>query len=316
MNRVSYHIELRGLKSSPGTIDVIALRDVLDALIDAAGKALRLTVEGTSTRRGQKPAWMEDSVRFVVTGMQEGSTILPIEVPQLAETAALVVQQQDMWLSKPELEDTSLTVLARAVEDVKTADRDSERYDRGVLDAIAKFGRVVHNGEAVTIRNTETGASTFDIQQEHIQHAKQLKRDTPDPQAVVLSGTLSMIRDKPRTFQLRTKEGQNVRGNVEGGTVEAERLRDLWRKKVTVRGMAHFTPAGTLRFIEANVIRPFGERDQLFERTKQEIEREAKRQRPLSTRDLQAMNAGPGVQKIRGTWPGDESIDDILDALD
>jgi len=304
------------MKSPPGTIDAVALRDVLDALIDAAGKALRLSVEGTSTRRGQKPTWMEASVHFTVLGMKKGSTILPIEVPRLGDTAASVIQQQDVWQPKPRPDDTVLTLLGRALHDVEAEKRDSERYDRGVLDAIARFGRVVQNGETVAVTDPVTKAPTFQIEREHVDRAKQLEKDTPDPQAVVLSGELSMIRDKPRTFQLRTHDGKQVRGTVEGGAVEAERPWDLWQHKVTVQGKAHFTPAGTLRFIQARVVRPFTANDKLFEKSKEQIEHEAARQRPISPRDLHALDAGSGIKKIRGTWPGDESIDEILNALD
>ena len=47
-----------------------------------------------------------------------------------------------------------------------------------------------------------------------------------------------------------------------------------------------------------------------------DIEEEAADKRPLSEQDLSQFDAGADIKKIRGTWPGDESIDDILHALD
>jgi hypothetical protein len=47
-----------------------------------------------------------------------------------------------------------------------------------------------------------------------------------------------------------------------------------------------------------------------------ETEDEAAKNQPLSEQDLSQFDASADIKKIRGTWPGDESIDDILDALD
>jgi hypothetical protein len=47
-----------------------------------------------------------------------------------------------------------------------------------------------------------------------------------------------------------------------------------------------------------------------------DIEEEAAEKQPLGEQDLSQFDAGADIKKIRGTWPGDESIDDILDALD
>ena len=57
-------------------------------------------------------------------------------------------------------------------------------------------------------------------------------------------------------------------------------------------------------------------KNDLSEQSTTDIEGEVAERQPLSEQDLSQFDAGADIKKIRGTWPGDESIDDILDALD
>ena len=56
--------------------------------------------------------------------------------------------------------------------------------------------------------------------------------------------------------------------------------------------------------------------DDSSEQSKAGTDEEVAEQSPLSEQDLSQFDAGPDIKKIRGTWPGDESISEILDALD
>lgn len=313
---MDYDIEMRGLSADPGTIDAVALRDLLDALIDASGRVLRLSVEGTSTRRGPKPDWVTESTRFLITGLNKGSTIFPVQVPPLQATAREAVQQQDLWQSKPNGEWTALTLLGDALADVSDNNRESARYDSGVLSAIAGFGNVIQNGEVLTIRNKETRDTTFNINRTHIENAKRLKQETPPSFSVVLSGKLDVIGHSERSFKLKTDAGDVIRGVLQSSEVQAEELSSLWGKEVTVQGQAHFTPSGSLRFMEARTMRLARAQDSFFKQSKAEIEEEAAAKKPLSERDLSELDAGDDIEGARGTWPGNESIDEILDALD
>jgi hypothetical protein len=316
VDRVPYDIELRGLDADPGTIDAMALRDLLDAMIDASGRVLRLSVEGASTRPGRKPDWMTDSTRFLITGLREGSTIFPIEAPLLSETAREAVQQQDLWRSTHDGNRTALTLLGEALDDIQRDNRESPRYDSGVLNAVKRFDRLIANGETICIRHAETDEVAFSVTCEHIQQAEQLEQDTPSPFSVVLTGTLDVIEYSKRSFELRTEDGDTIRGAVQSDEITAEHIRELWGNDVTVQGMAHFTPGGSLRFVDTRALRPARAEDALFKQSKAEIEEEAAEKQPLAERDLSQLGAGDDIKKIRGTWPGDESIDDILDALD
>lgn len=316
MNRVSYYITLEGLGEDPGTIDVQTLRDLLDGLLDSAGRVLRLSIEGTSTRPGRHPKWLDRSLRFVVTGMESGSTVLPIEVPQLGESAPAVLEQEDLWLEKPSPDDTALSLLGRAVKDIASLNRESQRIDRGVLRAMEEFGGVVRDDRRLRIESENGTQTGFQIDQSHLRNAEELERETPEPRAVVLSGQLDVIDYSNRGFRLKTADDRTLRGAASKDVVDADRLRNLWGKKVTLEGQAHFTPAGRIRFIETRVVREFRDEEALFEKSPAEVEEEARRTKAVSRRELAERDAGKKIDQVRGTWPGDESIDEILAALD
>jgi hypothetical protein len=93
-------------------------------------------------------------------------------------------------------------------------------------------------------------------------------------------------------------------------------LGELWGNDVTIQGQAHFTPGGSLRFVDARALRSARPEDDVFKQSKAEIEEETAEKKPLGERDLSEFDAGNDIETIRGTWPGDESIDDILGAID
>jgi hypothetical protein len=313
MNRVRHDLRLTGSDAAPGTIGARALRDVLGALVESAQRALRLAVEGRSTRAGTPPAWLRRATDFVVTGLDAGSTKVPFEAPRLGDAAPEVVRQRDLWLPTPDPDGTALALLAEAVRDLHDARRDSDRLDRGLLDALAAFGAVVRGGVAIRVRD-EARATDFTIDADTARQAKALRDATPAPRAVVLVGRITDIGARPLGFEMLTADEHAVRGRIAGEAVDPERLRALWKEKATIQGQAHFTAGGHVRFIEARVVRPFEERDRPFAKSKAEVEREAGFHAPASSTPRHG--AGDAIRSIWGAWPGDESIDELLEMLD
>lgn len=61
---------------------------------------------------------------------------------------------------------------------------------------------------------------------------------------------------------------------------------------------------------------PVAMNDNFFKESRTETEEGAVEKQFFTERDLSQFDAGAAIKKIRGTWPGDESIDHNLDALD
>ena len=121
MNTQRYQLRLSGLPEPTGQIKASSLSRILDALLQTGERATRLIVTGQSSGKGRKPKWLQASVNFTVAGLKPGSTILDIEAPRFRETAYGELAQQEFWQIKPNLDDTSLDIAARAIDEASPA---------------------------------------------------------------------------------------------------------------------------------------------------------------------------------------------------
>jgi hypothetical protein len=87
-------------------------------------------------------------------------------------------------------------------------------------------------------------------------------------------------------------------------------MRQFWGKKVTIKGTVHFRPGRKVRLIEAEVIKPAEEGEEVFDRMPTPPKPMA-----LFESDVQRFNAAPALQDIWGKWPGDEPIEELLGSL-
>lgn len=312
MKFVTYKLSLKGLKVPPGAISFSALRRVLEALYEGSERALRLAIEGESVKAGRLPDWLEKSADFVLKGIKKGSTVLVFDAPTLGEVAPKQIQQQDLWYTVPEPDDTALTMLAKAVEDIKRENRESERYDPGVLESLLSLRELVKD-DKVTVGLTclPRRPEKFFLNKQSFEKIEVLKKATPLPQAVIVTGYLDAIRHSRQQFELKTERGEIVRGRIDAASISVEQMRELWGKKVTVKGVLHFMASGKPRFLEAQVINPRETGDEIFSTFSL----------PLSTHKvmepLKEMSSREGlVSEIWGQWPGDERIEELLDDLE
>jgi hypothetical protein len=102
-----------------------------------------------------------------------------------------------------------------------------------------------------------------------------------------------------------------VRGVVTSDAIDLDRLGQLWGKPVRVHGVAKFRPSGALLRVDAEQIEPAEGDVSLWSRLPRPI------LTPMELR-IPARAQGPrsGVSAIFGKWPGDETEDEILEALD
>ena len=94
---IRYSVRLVGAGAKGARIRGALLRDLLDALSDAARGVVRMAVEGRSRARGTAPAWLTQAADFEVVGFAEGSTILELEELPLGEAVPDRFAQDDLF---------------------------------------------------------------------------------------------------------------------------------------------------------------------------------------------------------------------------
>lgn len=311
MKTVKYKVSLKGLPTPSGSISFCALRKTIEVIHDGAERALRLSLEGASKKTGPVPNWLSRSTDFILTGIGSGSTTLVFEAPLLGEVAAAQIHQPDLWNLVPAPEDTALTILSKSVTDAMQHKLDSDRYDGGVLETLLEFRHLLDkDGVRVQLSAARRRKENFCLDPKSFRAFEKLKSETPEPQTVIVTGFFNMIQHSDRQFELTLESGQTVRGKLEEKMIPVEQMRNLWGKKVTIKGVLYFNASKKPRLLEAHTISTAVKEDQVFETIPL----------PIPSTDLVQHIAEQSsrrnvVSEIWGEWPGDETTEEILNAL-
>lgn len=311
MEDILYEVKVNGLKTPDGSIPMVALKELCDGLIESSERALRLSIEGSSVKKGKVPSWLKKSVQFTITGIRKGSTVVEITAPTLDQAAPTQIKQQDLWYKLPDPEDTAITLLSKSIIDATSDKLESEYFDGGVLKSILSFKPFLKDyARSFELDSRIRPKEHFAIGAEQIEKVEQMKVKIPEPRAVVVSGFFNLIEHKGGHYKLELENGEKISGAIEPNFIEIENMRALWGEKVTLKGTAHFLPSGKVRYVKAEVIKPFQTGEEIFQSI-------PKSQLPFEfIEDLKKRHKTTSpLLEIWDEWPGEETIDELLDAL-
>lgn len=312
MKTANYILKINGLKAPKGTISILALKELIDNLIESSEKALRLSVEGTSSKKGQLPAWLKNSVDYTITGLRKGSTKILISAPELIETAPEELSQPDLWNILPKQDDTALSILIRAANDAINKNNDSSYLDNSLLSSLLSFDNFISSYAKSFELVSENGRSEkIKIDGKQIEKIKEFKKKIPEQQKVVLSGLFNEIEHIEGKFRLRLNNGITITGEIDKEFIDKERMRSLWGKMATVRGVAEFKPNKDIRYIKADLIKQYEESESIL------LNNTSKEEPLLLFEKPQPLKQHTNHLKgLWGSWPGDESIEELLKELE
>lgn len=298
-------LRLRGPGTRGKRVSGALLRDLLGALVPAVQRSVRLRLEGRSTAPGSTPAWLEQAASFDFVGTEEGSTVILLDSPKLADAAREKFAQVELW-SELDPEQTCLDVLADSLADALSGNADSDRYDDGLLTTFADLQKVFRYGvDAMELANHRHVC----IRQPEVVQLETLKRRIAPDQRVIVAGRLDAMRHSDRMFTLELESGATLRGVLDD-RMPIDQLRPLWGELVKVSGTAKFRPSGAVLRIEADDVRAGEGNLALWSAAPRPV------LAPLDTRALRR-SQGPrsGVSAVFGQWPGDESDEAFEQAI-
>ena len=173
------------------------------------------------------------------------------------------------------------------------------------------FKRLLDGTELkVELHSDERRADRFSLNNDSYQKFDKIRSETPEPQAMLLTGFLNMIQHNQRRFELTLESGPTVRGRINESFINLEQIRNLWGKKVTIKGIMQYNPSKKPRLLEAESISPMNSGDEVFSTIPiayQVHDVLAQAQKNTSSHNI--------VADIWGKWPGEESIDELLNDL-
>jgi len=285
------------------------LRDLLELTLEGARGALRLRVEGRSTARGT-PKWIAVASDFQIVGLSQGSAIVELEARPISDAAPDRFGEEDPTVPL----DTSRSALSFFEESFAEALRgkeDADLYDRALLGTFTNFSRLFAQGGLERIEFADHNGSVplrIDVLPDRLNEVEKLWKKTAPSQRVRVAGRLDTIRHSDRMFTLVLESGEILRGIAEPGSDD---LAQYFGQVVVVTGKATFRPSGSILRIEADRLEPASGNISIWSRAPRPLLGELDRQSLLKPQSPRS-----GINAIIGHWPGDETEEEILEALE
>ena len=312
MTQQRYRLRIVGLTEDEGQIKVTTFQRVLDALLKTAERTARLLATGAGSEKGGKPRWLADTMDMTIAGLSAGSTVVEVVAPPIGKTARDVFAQFDLWDTTPQVEDTALDLAARAIQEIQKESPAGDYFDTSVLEAVLEFDRAARNPDVgYELIPSGNAHERFTVDRGTCVRVREWLDRVPPPRPFVISGRLDEVKYGSGRFRLLVDGRSALAGRVDPSSLNVEVLRPLWGKRTTIEGLVHFRVNGKPRLVEARKISQRGEGDGLFEQLPVA--------RPASQDLLPGFRrkaAAFDPSDLAGTWPGDESVDDLLKQLD
>jgi len=269
-----------------------------------------MALEGTSTSVGAPPAWLEraSDVRTLGFGERSGKSVLHVKAPKLGDAVPEIFDQPSLWPGIASQDDTAIQLVGKVSHVVRRQETGSDFYDRPLLKHLSHWGKLFRRDVQSLAFPTGTvssaGSDVFDEQVSR--NALLLSDQTPAPRQVRVVGKLDMVRHSTRSFGLLLNDGQEVRGVLQDGNPDL--LQQYFGKEITIFGKAVYRPSGTLLRIDAQEIPDTVEGRSAFSVVPPALTHRAKQDRKLQT-------SKTGVSAFFGSWPGEETDEELLAAL-
>lgn len=310
MNYVEQEIVLHTTKRFGRSVPLPLSSSLLRNLQATTKPCVRMAFEGTSSSVGATPAWLERAIDIRTLGFsgRNGETVLHLSAPELGEAAPRLFEQESLFPGVASSTDTALGLIGKLIREVRREDLSSDLYDRSLLSKLGKW-RGLLEGDLNSLdfpTGPRKGSELVEFDSKVIASAQVLSDKTPAPRQVRIVGKLDMVRHSTRSFELILATGSPVRGVLVDGMTDE--LQKHFGNEVTILGRAIYRPSGNLlRLDAAEILDTTAGRSAFSEiplpfTTPRRLER--KLQTPKS-----------GVCAFFGTWPGEETDAELMEAL-
>lgn len=306
---------MSGMENAPGEVSAPVLCAFLETLMATAERATSLLVTGEGSRKGPKPKWLSASTDFTIVGIKSGSTICEVEVSPLRRAAPDIFAQIDIWPEQTRWSgnETTLDLATRAINEAKELDTLGDLFDNSVLDSLLGLEPFFRdNDREFECISDDAVDVKFILDKKVFPDFEKNKRQIPSSQSYIISGLLNEIVHNSGRFRLELDSGKKIIGQVQREKIDIEELRPLWGKQATVQGIVHFKVDGQPRLVKANKIQAYSIGDSIFDALPSASD--LKLSKIVNNRVRQMDSFDP--LDLAGTWPDDESIDELLAELD
>lgn len=305
-----YDLHLRGISSAQGEIASSDLVRILGALGTLSKRTLSLLTTGKGGIQGPYPKWLSEAAEFCLVGLRSGSTVLSLSARTFRETARQEIQPELFpERPSPSLNDSPLDIVSCAVTEAQVNESTGDYFDATVLKSMRDLlGTVRDEFATLELVSTDGNGKGFELNKSTREQIRRHTLNIPVPVSTILTGTLDEIVHSKHLFLLIQGDGVRISGHLKGTSTQLESLRALWGKRATVQGLVHSRSDGAPRYVEAGRVVEQVDGDVVLSRA-------SLRPVPRHMPKLDSGIVGEDISKpnsLVGTWPGQESIEELM----
>ena len=309
MNYIDQEIVVQGTEDERPGISVGFGGKLFRQIERTVQPCVRMALTGRSAQVGQPPKWLQAAwdLRATEFSRRGSDTVIHMQVPKLGEAAPQVFEQKQLWDASVQPEETALELLGKLVQDVSEQATNSDSYDGHMLTRLVGWNGLLESRiRTIVLPTTGINSPNSMLDVSVVANARSLSNRIPAERQVRVVGRIDMVRHSTRSMGLRLDNGNEVRCAVVNEDIGD--LGNLLNKEVTILGKAVYRPSGTVfRLDVQQVLETTAGRGQ-FSQVPLPMEIKPRNERIAQT-------PRTGVAAIFGTWPGDETDNDLIEAL-
>lgn len=320
------------------------------SLTAALEKALTFAIEGTSQRTAASPDWLRPATDVNLRDLHVSKTAVNVEMPELGSVMKRARSAYDGFPRVPASQETALSVLHAVFQDVARVESTTPHFDAGVLDSVQVFLNTIDGGsrpvsETIITPLEEHTAPSNAVREPQptseppswSQRVADLIGRMPSRQKLDFRATIQGTA-WTRSFWMDV-DGIPVRGRAESTQVFGDAIADWERRDVFLTGVCSFSPDGTPMYVEAHRVEPYDAdahapfvvpMDKIRKRAREKRNEERQKgtdghvKSDSTAYKTQDADEARDAEKwppdhLKGIWgvlDGDETMDDLLNALD
>lgn len=278
---MEYEIKLSGTPFDDGSIDLDRLEIIAKQLHDIAKGALQMRMFGSSYKKGRDTDQITQALKIRLSGLSKGSTVLHLDCKPFRETLRGVqgnLFYQEILQRLPD--QTPMALVMECFRDALNPESGGEMLDKPLLRDLQYFKKVLVNESQLVEFSNRGSQPNLRLSMSDFTRLKTIEEQTPNPQAVVISGIVEELKFSKAKVTFIPDKGRPITGFL-GETVPASEMAKYWGQKVSIRGTAHFRPNGQMNFVEISKVSLATSGDNFFSRpvlretVAQQMERQA-----------------------------------------
>ena len=314
METVEHTLVLRGPDVGGGKPKPESLGLILRLIEPAVRGSVSMGFRNSSIMPGRRPVWFQraSDIRLVaISRGEDDATELHFEAPCFGDAAEDLYRQGELFQVRPDENDTGFDLFGDVLNDIRAEQRDSFRFDAGLLQRVGRFARSPSRNGVKSIAisgRRHSPASPALLDAKTCEMAEAMRQSTPPARRARIAGKLDMIRASDSVFELLLEGTSTVRGIWKAGKIDE--LQALFSKEVVMEGQAVYRVSGGLLRLEAEAIRTATPQDSFFRQIPKPV-----RGTPGKKTMFVVQTPRTGAAAVFDHWPGDEPEEELLEDL-